>query len=398
MPSERALFLRHVAQTSESPMLIEVARAEGVYLYAPDGKPYLDLISGIAVANVGHCAPPVVQAVQEQAARYMHTMVYGEYVLSPQVKFAAALAAALGPRLDITYFVNSGAEAVEGALKLSKKYTGRQRIIAYHNSYHGSTHGALSVTGSPTLKAGYGPFLPQVTHIEFNQLADLEQIDSETACVIVEPIRGEAGIQLPAPGYLQALRQRCDQTGTLLIFDEIQTGFGRTGAMFAHQLLDIRPDILLLAKGMGGGMPIGAFISRAEIMQVLTHDPVLGHISTFGGHPVSCAAGLAALKMIQEEKLLDGIPEKAKLIQALAAVPGVLEVRGLGLMWAVEVGSFEKVLAIIAHCVEKGLITDWFLHCNTAIRIAPPLVITLQELETGLSILAQAIQSECTAS
>lgn len=389
--SQRQNFLRHLAQTSSSPMMIEVERAFGVVLYSPDGKEYIDMISGIGVANVGHCAPEVVRAVQEQAGRYMHTMVYGEFVQAPQVEFATALASLLGPQLDVVYFTNSGAEAVEGALKLAKKATGRQEIIAFERSYHGSTHGALSVTGSPMLKEGYGPFLPSVSHLRFNDFAQLGEISTQTACVIVEPIRGEAGVELPADGYLQALRQRCEATGCLLIFDEIQTGFGRTGTLFAHPALGIVPDILLLAKGLGGGMPLGAFIARRELMQVLSHDPVLGHITTFGGHPVSCAAGWAALRKIQDEQLLLQIPRKEALIRGLADCPGVLGVRGLGLMFAVELGSFEKVLEVIGRCSELGVITDWFLHCDTAIRLAPPLVITVHELQTALEKIRMAI-------
>lgn len=395
MISNRELFLRYVAQTSDDPMLVEIERAEGVYLYGPEGRSYLDMISGIAVSNVGHCAPEVVEAVKTQVGKYMHTMVYGEFVMSPQALLAERLTGLLGEGLDNVYFVNSGSEAVEGALKLAKKFTGRSEIITFHNSYHGCTHGALSVTGAPGLREGYGQFLKGVRFIGFNEVADLKEITEQTACVIVEPIQGEAGVVLGAPEFLQKLRERCDQTGALLIFDEIQSGFGRTGSLFAHQGYDIQPDILLLAKGMGGGMPIGAFISSKEIMQVLTNNPVLGHITTFGGHPVTCAAALASLNKIIDEELVAKIPAKEELVRTLLDHPKVLEIRGKGLMFAVEIGGFENVLKVVKRCLELGLITDWFLNCDSAIRLAPPLVISEAELKKGLEIVIQAVEEEC---
>jgi acetylornithine/succinyldiaminopimelate/putrescine aminotransferase len=380
-----------MAQTSPSPLMLEVVRAEGIHLYDAEGNAFVDLISGIGVANMGHCPPEVVHAVQNQAASFMHTMVYGEYIQAPQVELAHELAQQLGPGLDVVYFTNSGAEATEGALKLSKKYTGRSKIVAFENSYHGSTHGALSVSGGDWIKEGYGPLLPHVHHIRFNSWEDFGAIDDQTACVIVEPVRGEAGIELPAEGYLKALRNHCSAMGTLLIFDEIQCGMGRTGSLFAHEQEGIRPDILLLAKALGGGMPIGAFISSKAIMQVLSHDPVLGHITTFGGHPVSCAAGLAAWKMLKNGDFLKDMPKKSATIEALSQEKGVLEVRGRGLMYAVELGSFDKVLRTIQYCLANGVVTDWFLHCNTAIRLAPPLVIRQTELEAALEILRAGI-------
>ncbi len=392
--NQRQLFLRHVAQTSESPLLVEVARAEGSFIYDPEGKAYLDLISGIGVSNVGHCAPEVVKAVQEQAAKYMHTMVYGEFVLTPQVELAQLLSQNLPGNLDNFYFVNSGSEAVEGALKLAKKYTGRSEIIAFHQSYHGSTHGALSVTGAPELKEGFGPFLAQVKFEAFGSMDMIQAISEQTAAVIVEPIQGEAGIQVAEKSWLKALRQRCDETGTLLIFDEIQSGFGRTGTLFAFQGYDVIPDILLMAKGMGGGMPIGAFASSQSIMQVLTHDPVLGHISTFGGHPVNCAASLATLQKILDEKLMERVSNLEAIIRSKLELDAVQELRGTGLIFAAEVGDFDFVLRVIERCLENGVLTDWFLHCNTAIRIAPPLTISEIELSNGLDVLANAIQSE----
>ncbi|MEM0997641.1 MAG: aspartate aminotransferase family protein [Bacteroidota bacterium] len=393
MISNRQLFLRYVGQTSDAPMMIEVVRAEGVYQYGPDGKRYLDLISGIGVSNVGHGAPEVVAAVQQQAANFMHSMVYGEFVLSPQVRYARRLAEYLGPGLDHIFFVNSGSEAAEGALKLSKKFTGRQELLAYRDSYHGSTHGALSVTGAPGLKDGYGPFLPGVRFLEFNSGPDLTQITEATAAVIVEPVRGEAGVVAGYPCYLRALRERCTEVGAMLIFDEIQVGFGRTGSLFAHHAYRVRPDILLLGKALGGGMPMGAFVASKEMMQVLTRDPVLGHISTFGGHPVCCAAGLAAFEKLLGEDLLAAIPAKEARIRRLQELPGVREVRGRGMIFAVEVGSFETVLAVIHQCVEAGLITDWFLHCDTAVRIAPPLTISPEELDEGMKCLEACIRA-----
>ena len=391
MISNRQLFLRHIAQTSDDPMLVEISHGKGVFLYNPEGKRYFDFISGIAVSNVGHCAPEVVQALRDQSEKYLHSMVYGEFVMSPQVKFAEKLVGLLGPELDSIYFVNSGSEAVEGGLKLAKKFTGRSHIVSMNHSYHGSTHGALSVTGAPELKAGYGPFLPNVTFIDFNDAEALSAITDQTACIIVEAVQGEAGIIWPQDGYLQAIRKRCDETGALLIIDEIQTGQGRAGAMYAHQRFDVRPDILLLAKGLGGGMPLGAFIASKKVMGVLTHDPVLGHISTFGGHSMSCTAGLAALEKIINEELIAQIPAKEALIRKKLAHPKVKEIRGAGLMFAAVVDNFEQVKAVIESCLELGLITDWFLHCDYAIRIAPPLTISLSELEESLDILITAL-------
>lgn len=401
MISNRQLFLRHVAQTSDAPLMIEVERAEGVFLYTPEGTAYMDFISGIAVSNVGHCAPEVVRAVQEQAASYMHTMVYGEFVLSPQAKCAAALVQALQgpsesgpePALDNVYFTNSGAEAIEGALKLAKKYTGRSKILAFHNSYHGGTHGALSVTGSPWVKEGYGPFLPEVEFLNFNDPAAIGKITEEVAAIVVEPVQGEAGVVPAGKAFLKGIREKCRETGTLLVLDEIQTGFGRTGSLFAHHDYGVTPDILALAKGMGGGMPIGAFIAPKKIMQRISHDPVLGHITTFGGHPVSCAAAHAALDKILDEKLIDQIPAKEALIRKRLDLPGT-SLRGRGLMFALEVGSFDRVQAIINHCLENQLLTDWFLNCDTAIRIAPPLIITLEQLESALDIIREAVKAE----
>ena len=310
MDSLRPLFLKYLAQTSDSPLALEFESASGIYLIDRAGNKYIDLISGISVSNIGHSNPRLVKAVQEQAARHMHLMVYGEYVQSPQVKFAEALCKLLPATLQNIYFVNSGAEAVEGALKLAKRFTGRSEIISFRNAYHGSTHGALSVMGNEDMKSAYRPLLPAIRFLEFGNFSDIKQISSATACVIIEPVQGEAGVIVPPYGYMEELKKECENAGALLIFDEIQTGFGRTGEMFAFQHTKIVPDILLLAKALGGGMPLGAFISSKEIMAVLSKDPVLGHITTFGGHPVSCAAGMAALEVIQEENLAGKVKPK----------------------------------------------------------------------------------------
>lgn len=387
----RQLFLRHQAQTSPSPILLEIAKGEGVFLYDVAGKKYLDLISGISVSNVGHCAPEVVKAVQEQAATYMHTLVYGEYVLKPSALFAAKIVEQLNSDLEVVYFVNSGAEAVEGALKVAKKFTKRHKILAFEGSYHGSTHGALSVTGNDWIKEGYGPLLPHIQHIRFNHFEDLHYITTETAAIIVEPIQAEAGILLPENNFLQAIRKRCDETGTVMILDEIQTGFGRSGTLFAHQFYDFVPDILLLAKGMGGGMPIGAFIGKRSIMAVITDNPILGHITTFGGHPVCCAAGLACLEKILHENLIATIPAKEAIIKHTLHHTAIQSITGKGLFFAIHLDSFENVLKVVHLAMAKGVITDWFLNCATALRIAPPLTISEEELREGMEMLQAAI-------
>jgi acetylornithine/N-succinyldiaminopimelate aminotransferase len=391
MPNLRQLFLNHNAQTTRFPLLLEFESAKGVYLYDKDGKPYLDLISGIGVSNLGHSHPRIVKAVKDQAEKYMHLMVYGEYVQAPQVKFAEKLASLLPPQLQSTYFVNSGAEAVEGALKLAKRYTGRSEIIAFKNSYHGSTHGALSVMGNEEYKQAYRPLLPGVTFIDFNDLTRLEQITTKTACVIIETLQGEAGVRVPDAAYMRALRQRCTETGTLLILDEIQVAFGRTGKLFAFEHFDIAPDILLLAKALGGGMPIGAFVSSNQIMSALSENPILGHITTFGGHPVCCAAGLAALETLLDESLMAQVAEKEALFRQLLIHPAIREVRGKGLLLAAELESFDLNKKVIDRCIENGVIVDWFLHCSNSMRIAPPLIITHQEIAKACSIILEAL-------
>jgi acetylornithine/N-succinyldiaminopimelate aminotransferase len=391
----RQLFLANNAQTTDFPLLLEFERAEGVYLYDTDGKSYIDLISGIGVSNLGHSNSYVIKAIKNQVDKYMHLMVYGEYVQTPQVRFAEKLVSILPDNLQSVYFVNSGAEAVEGALKLAKRFTGRQQIISCKNSYHGSTHGALSVMGNEDFKQAYRPLLPGVDFIRFNELTDLDLITTQTACVIIETIQGEAGIRVPDVTYMQALRKRCNETGTLLILDEIQAALGRTGKLFAFEHFDIVPDILLLAKALGGGMPVGAFVSSNQIMGSLKENPILGHITTFGGHPVCCAAGLAALEVLLNENLVDTVADKEKLLRSLLIHPAIKEVRGKGLMLAIELESFDINKKIIDRCIANGVITDWFLHCDNAMRIAPPLIITNDEIEKACKVIMEAIDHYC---
>lgn len=388
--SQRAMFLQHIAQTSAGPLALEIERAEGCYLYDCGGKKYLDLIAGIGPSVLGHRHPQVQAAVEQQLHAYWHTLVYGEYVLAPQVEFARLLSENL-PGLDSVYFVNSGTEATEGAMKLAKRYTGRYQFIACRNAYHGSTQGAASLMSPTDFTLAFQPLLPGIGHIDFNSMADLERIDPHTAGVIVETVQGEAGLQTPDPVWLKALRERCTATGALLILDEIQAGFGRTGRLFAFEQYGIVPDILLLAKGFGGGMPLGAFIARREFMQALTHDPVLGHITTFGGHPVSCAAGLATLKVLLESDLLAQIPEKAALFKKMLVHPAIVELRSAGLWFAVDLGDFAKVQAAIRYCIENGVITDWFLFNDRSLRIAPPLTITLEEIEFACGVILASL-------
>ena len=391
MLTQRQLFLKHNAQTSHTPLLLEFVKAKGIYMYDSKGNKYMDLIAGIGVSNVGHCHPAVVSAIQKQAETFMHLMVYGEFVQTPQVEFAKALAAILPQNLDCTYFVSSGSEAAEGAMKLAKRYTGRQEIIACKNSYHGSTHGALSLMGNEEFKQAYRPLLPGINFIEFNFLPDLQKITTKTAAVFIETIQGEAGIRVPDESYMLALRQKCTETGTLLVFDEIQCGFGRTGKMFGFEHFGIVPDVLLLAKGMGGGMPIGAFVSSQKIMSVFSENPILGHITTFGGHPVICAAALATLNAIVEEKMVDEVEEKGQLFKDLLQHNAIKEVRGKGLMLAAEFESYEVLKQIIDGCIEDGLVTDWFLHCSNSMRIAPPLIITKTEIHSACKVILKNI-------
>lgn len=391
----RKQFLRHVAQTSPAPQLIEVARAEGVFFYTPEGKPYYDLVSGVSVNNVGHANPVVIEAVQRQVADYMHIMVYGEMVERPQVEFARLLAETLPDPLDTVYFLNSGAEAVEGALKLAKRYTHRTEMISMRRAYHGSTHGAMSMMGQPEgeeWKNAFRPLLPDTKAINFNSFDDLAQITERTACVLCEPVQGEAGVRVPVDGYLQALRNRCDEVGALLIFDEIQVGMGRSGEMFAMQKYGVTPDIVCLAKALGGGMPLGAFVSSQEIMSTLTHNPVLGHITTFGGHPVCCAAGLAAMKFLQDNKVVEDVERKgAMFVELLKDHPQVKEIRRSGLLMAVELGEAAKLYRLMDIFIEEGIMSDWFLYCDTAFRISPPLIISDDEIGRCVALIRKCL-------
>ncbi len=394
MLTDRQLFLNNLAQTSDSPLALEITHAEGVFIYDSSGRKYFDLISGISVSNTGHRHPAIVKAIKDQADKYLHLMVYGEYIQSPQVKLAEALAGLLPEKLNNCYFVNSGSEAVEGALKLAKRYTGRQKIVAFENAYHGSTHGSLSVIGNDSYQKPFEPLLPGISHLKFNSIEDLAAITQETACVIIEPVQGEAGIIEGSHEFITALRNRCTETGTMLIFDEIQTGMGRTGAMFAFERYGIVPDILLLAKGLGGGMPVGAFISSREIMQALTFKPVLGHITTFGGHPVSCAAALANIEVIINEKLIQGVKNKSNLfIELLSKNKSIKQIRSAGLMIALQLDNFTHVKKVIDHCIEHGVIIDWFLFNDSSIRIAPPLTISNEEIIEACSVILEALET-----
>jgi acetylornithine/succinyldiaminopimelate/putrescine aminotransferase len=391
-PTIREQFFTCLGQTSPSPLGIEIQKAEGVFLLSPEGKRYIDLISGVSVSNVGHSREEVVRAIREQAGNYLHLMVYGEVIQTPQVLLASLLTEQLPTSLNSVYFVNSGSEANEAALKLCKRITGRPKIICFRNAYHGSTHGALSVMGDESFRRSFRPLLPAVTAIRFNSMEDLELIDHDTACVIAEPIQAEAGVRLPDADFLQLLRKRCNDTGTLLIFDEIQTGFGRTGSLFAMQKYGVTPDMVTLAKALGGGMPLGALVCARELMDAWKSDPVLGHITTFGGHPVCCAAGLAALQVLLKEGWTEKVLEKSIFLKdMLSKHPGVLEIRGQGLLLAVELGSSGKVQRIIRLLLEEGAMADWFLFCDTAFRIAPPLCISDQELELTVRIITRAL-------
>ncbi|MFY0607773.1 MAG: aspartate aminotransferase family protein [Cyclobacteriaceae bacterium] len=394
MLTNRQLFLNHLAQTTDFPLLIEIVKANGIYMYDPEGKPYIDLISGIGVSNVGHSHPKVVQAAKDQLDQYMHLMVYGEYVQSPQVKLGEAIVKTLPAPLDAVYFVNSGSEAIEGAMKLAKRYTGKPNIISCEDAYHGSSHGALSAGGNEIFKQNYRPLLPGHYHIPFNDVKELEGIDHNTAAVIIETVQGEAGIRVADQEYFTQVRKRCDEVGALMILDEIQTGFGRTGKFWAFEHYQVVPDILVSAKGMGGGMPIGAFISSKEIMDSLKENPILGHITTFGGHPVSAAASLATIETIQQERLVEQVESKAELFKTHLQHSAIKEIRNKGLMMAVEFESFEILKSIIDRAIELGVITDWFLFCDNSMRIAPPLIITEKEIVDSCNIILQAIEEK----
>jgi acetylornithine/succinyldiaminopimelate/putrescine aminotransferase len=393
MDFNQEAFLTKLAPTSPHPFLISVERAEGVYLYSPDGRKYLDMISGISVSNVGHCHPKVVEAIKNQVDKHLHVMVYGEYIQAPSNLLAQKLSQLLPPQLNCSYFVNSGTEANEAALKLAKRVTGRTELIACRKSYHGSTHGSLSVSGNEVKKRAFRPLLPDVTFIDFNVESDLRLITERTACVIMETIQGDAGVRVPSTNYLHAVRNRCNETGTLLIFDEIQCGMGRTGKLFAFEHFNVIPDILTIAKAFGGGLPIGAFISSYDNMQLLATNPMLGHITTFGGNPVCCASALAVLNVIEDERLLSTVEGKGELIESLIKHPNIKAVRRIGLLFAFDFDSAERVNRIVEYAKQQGVICYWFLSHPYSFRIAPPLTITESEIRIACEVIVQAIEN-----
>jgi acetylornithine/N-succinyldiaminopimelate aminotransferase len=386
--NQRELFLRHVAQTSATPLALEIVKAEGCILYGADGKEWLDLIGGVSVANIGHRHPNVIEAIQKQLEAYLHIMVYGEFIETPQVQYAKLITNNLPATLNCVYFTNSGAEAVEGAMKLAKRVTGGIQIIAFNNSYHGSTQGALSLMGDEYWRNAFRPLLPDVLHLEYNSFESLKEIRQHTACVVAETVQAEAGIIVPTKEWMQALRKKCTETGALLILDEIQAGFGRTGKLWGFEHFGIVPDILLLGKALGGGMPLGAFIADKKLMDAFTNNPVLGHITTFGGHPVCCAAGMAAMKVLLEEKLIDTVQQKEKLFRSLLVHPKIKAIRSFGLWMAVEFDSFETNKKVIDACIAAGVMTDWFLFAADCLRISPPLIITDKQIsEASVTII-----------
>ena len=393
MLTDRQLFYKILAQTSDSPLGLEISHAEGVFLYGPDGRKYYDLVSGVSVSNAGHRNPEINQAIIGQLDKYSHLLVYGELVQSPQTRYGEFLVSLLPENLNNVYFVNSGSEAVEGAMKLAKRYTGRTELIAFKNAYHGSSQGALSILGNETLKQSFRPLLPDIRFLTFNKEEDLSLISEKTACVVVEPVQGEAGIILPENDFLKKLSSRCKKTGALLVFDEVQTGVCRTGKNFAFEHFGVVPDILVLAKALGGGMPLGAFISSKEIMQTLTHDPVLGHITTFGGHPVCCAAGLASFKFLQKNITNSETEFKTNLFYSLLKdKKHVKEIRYKGLLMAIELGESDKLQQFIRLGIAKGFISDWFLFCDTAFRISPPLIITEDQIREVCQLINECLE------
>jgi acetylornithine/N-succinyldiaminopimelate aminotransferase len=386
----RQLFLQHVAQTSPSPLALEIVKAQGCTLTDASGKNYIDLIGGISVANIGHSHPAVVESIKKQLDQYMHIMVYGEFIQSPQVQYAKLLTEHLPDTLNSVYFTNSGAEAVEGAMKLAKRVTGRTEIIAFKNSYHGSTQGALSIIGDEYWRNSFRPLLPGIQHLGYNSFEDLEFITEQTACVITETVQAEAGIIVPQQQWILALQERCKETGTLFILDEIQAGFGRTAKLWGFQHFNVVPDIFLLGKALGGGMPLGAFIADRSLMNQLSDNPVLGHITTFGGHPVCCAAGMASLKVLLETKF--DIKSKEQQFKSLLVHPAIKAVRSFGLWMAVEFDSFDTCKKVIDNCIKGGVITDWFLFASNCMRISPPLTISAAEIETACLVIVDSIK------
>ncbi len=392
MDALHTAFHQHLAQTSPYPIALDVVGAEGCHIHTRDGKRYLDLVAGLAVNNTGHRHPAVIQAIKDQCDRYLHVIPYGEFVQEPQVRFAERLTTLLPPGLDSVYFVNSGTEANEAAIKLAKRITGRTGLVACHKSYHGSTHGSLSITGNEAKKYRNRPLLPDVRFITFNEAADLTFIDTHTAAVIVEPIQGDAGVRLPSLDWMKALRERCTEVGVMLVFDEVQTGFGRTGTRFAFEQFGVVPDILVLGKALGGGLPMGAFVSSTEYMRLLTHDPVLGHITTFGGHPLPCVAGLAALEVLESEQLAEHARRMGERFKDGLRHERIVEIRGTGMMLAVDLGDADRVQTVVHDCLAHGVLGFWFLSCPTAFRIAPPLTISEAEVEHAIHVILSALR------
>ncbi len=389
--NQRQLFLDHVGQTSDSPLCLNIVTASGSKMWDAGGREYIDLIAGISVCNIGHCHPAVISAVNKQAADYMHIMVYGELIENPQVAYATMLTEMLPSSLNSVFYTSSGSEATEGAMKLAKRFTGRTGIVSFRNSYHGSTQGALSVMGSEYWQQAFRPLLPGISQLEYNNLDNLHLITEHTACVIAETVQAEAGVNQPANGWLTALRKRCDETGALLVLDEIQSGFGRTGSLWAFSRFGVVPDILLLGKALGGGMPLGAFVSDRKIMGSLTHNPVLGHISTFGGHPVSCAAGMAACKVLHDEKVIDRVVEKEERVRKNLVHPAITGINSLGLMMAVFFKDFDTNKNVIDRLIGKGVFTDWFLFAPQALRICPPLNISDDDIDAACRAIIAAL-------
>lgn len=379
--TNRQLFLNHIGQTSDAPLALEIVKAENCKMWDAEGREYIDLIGGISVCNIGHRHPKVIEAIKDQLDRYLHVMVNGELVLSPQTTYAKLLTDHLPSSLNSVFFTASGTEATEGAMKLAKRFTGRTQIIAFKNSYHGSTQGSLSIMGDEYWRNAFRPLLPDVLHLNFNSFEDLDSITEQTACVVAETIQAEAGVIVPGNNWLKALQKKCTENGTLLVLDEIQCGFGRNGTLWAFEQYDIVPDILLLGKAFGGGMPLGAFIADKKLMDHLSINPVLGHINTFGGHPVCCAAGLAAMNILLEEDLIDTVKEKEKLFLSLLNHPAIKTIRSRGLMIAIEFESEEKNKKVINALIEKGIFTDWFLFAPRCLRIVPPLIISNDEIK-----------------
>lgn len=392
--SNRDIFFKHIAQTSEAPIGLEIVKAEGIYQYDADGKKYIDLISGFNVANIGHSNPGVIAAIKEQVEKYMHLIVYGEFIESPQTAYAKLLTSHLPASLDCIYFTNSGAEATEGALKLAKRFTNRPNIIAFIKSYHGSTQGALSVMGDEYYRNAFRPLLPGVFHVDYNSDEVFDCINENTACVILETVQAESGITVPSKKWMRQLRAACTEHGAVLILDEIQAGFGRTGTLWAFEQFDIVPDILLLGKALGGGMPLGAFVAGKEMMHRLSFNPVLGHITTFGGHPVSCAAGMAAFEVLLNGNFISEVFSKEKLLLEKLQHPAIQQINHCGLWVSLQFKNAELAQGIIHECVNNGLITDWFVFSPDRLRIAPPLIISQQEIETACNIILDVINKK----